>query len=305
MPDYVSPVRIDTPAYFKALTTSGTWVFNIPPARGIKKRHNQVFIQTFHGDRPLKKVHYQNVGKEETDRKYAVHDEICDYGVVGSRAGEQLFREGLGYSGPLIEEGCPRNDCLVNPDQQRIGRIRESLGIAPDERILLYAPTFRYGRSELACGLDFDKVLDALEKKTLKPWRCLYRAHLHTKKITLGNSGSSRFMDVSGYTDMADLLLVADMLITDYSSSAGDFCLTEHPSVLYLDPDDPYNRSLVFDPFASPHWIACNQEEMIERIEKMTPDAIRENNKSLREFYGIHESGHAARAVVSHILRRR
>lgn len=302
LPDYIRTVNIDTIPYFREIATSAAWVFNITPARGLIKRKNQLFIQTYHGDRTVKKVHYENVGKEETDRKYAVHDEMCDYGVVGSRAGEELFRKGLGFNGKLIKYGMPRNDCLVNINPIKCKDIKNKLGIAEDCRILLYAPTFRTGRKELDCAIDFSKLLDCLEKKTNEPWICLYRAHFHTQQINLVSDTEDRILNVSQYPDMADLLMISDFLITDYSSSAGDFCETDRPIILYIDDVGVYNRELRYDVFKSPHIIAENQEELEGFIEKMDADDFVENCRQLREYFGTYDTGKASEKVAEVIL---
>jgi CDP-glycerol glycerophosphotransferase len=307
LPAYVSPVRMDTPRYFYEIATSGTWVFNIMPARGLLKKKEQLYIQTYHGDRAIKKVHYQNIGKKETDHKYAIHDDICDYGVVGSESGAVMFRDGIGFHGPLIREGTPRDDCLVHPDPKRYKKIKRRLKVAENEKLLLYAPTFRAGNDALKTKIDFERLLDLLQKKTGDTWRCLYRAHFHTSSIQMQNSDTSRYIDVSKYPDMADLLMVSDMLITDYSSSSGDFCITGKPVIMFIDEEENYPRSLVIDMDASPFMVVHTQEQLEQLIVSLDEAAVEENKRALIEFFGIHETGHAAEAcckvILEHIKR--
>lgn len=300
LPSYVKPVRLYSPSYFYDLATSSVWIANVLSPRGLIKRKNQMYIQTRHGDRTAKNVYYMNVGKEESDRKHVIYDEICDYGTAGSKWGEKIFMEGVGFHGPLLQAGTPRDDCLVNPDKEKAAQIRESLGIGKDTKILLYAPTFRNGHSTLDCALDFDRILDKLEEKTGDKWICLYRAHVHTKEIRFNGrrAEGERYMNVSGYPDMADLLLVSDFLVSDYSSSPGDFCLTGRPAVLFLDENETYNRTTSFDLHESPHLVAKNQKEFEEIIDSLDQQKIDENNKAIREFYGIYETGHASETVA-------
>ena len=302
LPDYVNPVQMDTLRYFYEVATSGTWVFNIMPARGLLKRKNQLYIQTYHGDRAIKKVHYQNIGKKATDHKYAIHDKICDYGVVGSESGAIMFRDGIGFHGPLIREGTPRNDCLVNIEPIRCSKIRDTLGINDDFKLLLYAPTFRAGNAALKSKIDFERLLDHLERTTGEKWRCLYRAHFHTSSINMKAKNVERFIDVSNYPDMADLLMISDMLITDYSSSSGDFCITGKPVIMFIDTEEEYPRSLVFDMETSPFMVVHNQKELEDLISSLDEDTVKANDKELIKFFGIHETGHAAEAVCRVIL---
>lgn len=305
LPPYVKPVSIDSADYYHEVATSGTWVFNILPARGLLKRKDQIYIQTYHGDRTPKRVHYQNIGKKATDYKYAIHDEICDYGVTGSVIGEKMFRDGIGFHGKLLKYGMPRNDCLVNLDEERCKEIRKSLGLKDDQFLVLYAPTFRQGESQLRCEIDFDRLLDTLEKKTGKSAVCLYRAHFHTNKIDFSQKDNNRMLNVSGYTDMADLLMISDMLITDYSSSAGDFCVKHKPVILFIDETETYKRQLVFDLLKSPHFIAYNQEQLEQIVSDLDEEKVIQNCDELISFYGIYDSGQASQKVSEVIIEHK
>ena len=302
LPPYVKPVSIDSANYYHEVATSGTWVFNILPARGLLKRKDQLYIQTYHGDRSPKKLHYQNVGKKETDYKYAIHDEICDYGVTGSAVGERMFREAIGFHGKLLKFGMPRNDCLVNIDEELCREIRSKLGLTEDEYLVLYAPTFRQGESQLKCEINFDRLLDVLEQKTGKKCICLYRAHFHTNNISFSQQDNNRMINVSGYTDMADLLMIADMLITDYSSSAGDFCVKHKPVILFMDETETYNRKLLYDIAETPHFIAHNQDELEELVSELDEEKTEKNCDELIKFFGIYDSGQASMKVSEVIL---
>ena len=67
-------------------------------------------------------------------------------------------------------------------------------------------------------------------------------------------------IDVSDYPDMADILLISDALITDYSSSAGDAALLGIPVVLFIPQKT--ERPLYFDLEESPYYIAFTQDEL-------------------------------------------
>ena len=99
-------------------------------------------------------------------------------------------------------------------------------------------------------------------------------------------------IDVSAYPEVNELLLVCDMMITDYSSIAGDFLLLDRPVILYHADVKQYaetDRGLVFDPEESPFRIAYDMEGLIE-LACNFGDA-KENCRALREFYGVTDSG--------------
>ena len=55
------------------------------------------------------------------------------------------FRTAFRYDGPVLEEGYPRNDILVNNPEKDliINKIRNTYSIPSSKKIILYAPTFR------------------------------------------------------------------------------------------------------------------------------------------------------------------
>ena len=109
-------------------------------------------------------------------------------------------------------------------------------------------------------------------------------------------------LDVSAYPDVSELMLLADMLVTDYSSIAGDYILLNRPLILYHADLGSYtsdDRGLIFDPDTSPYRIAHNEEELI-RLSTDFGDAA-ENCRAIAAFYGMKESGCASRIVAERI----
>ena len=153
-----------------------------------------------------------------------------------------------------MQVGMPRNDGLVNPDPARIAEVRRKLGVPEEAKVLLYAPTFRdatAGRAQQA-SFDLARALEILAEKTGERWLCFTRAHDQNSGIA---SGASGIIDVTAYPEMSDLLLAADLLITDYSSSAGDFALLNRPMILFqpdLDDFTASDRNMYFNLRTSP-----------------------------------------------------
>ena len=100
---------------------------------------------------------------------------------------------------------------------------------------------------------------------------------------------------------MADLLLISDMLITDYSSSAGDFALLKRPLVLFqsdIKEYIKYDRSFYFNMEDSPYYIAENQQELEDIINELDEKKAKENCEKILEFYETNETGHAAETIA-------
>ena len=265
----------------------------------------QIYIQTWHGDRAFKKVGFDFEGQH-----LRMLEEHCTLGITGSDYGDRQFRSAFHYKGELMKVGYPRNDILIRNDPSEKAAVRARLKLDDHVRILLYAPTFRdveqRAHSAQKMHLDLHHVLDTLERTTGETWKCLLRAHYLSYGIPLDDD-TGRIIPASGYPEMAELLLVSDALITDYSSCAGDFALCRRPIFLYQDDLEDYknnSRQLYFDMKDSPYWVAATPDELDRLIEACTPERARENCDAILRFYGEAETGHAAQSIAEYIVRQ-
>ena len=302
VPDYV---RCVDPISVKGLAEYGTarvWADNFTLARYLKRRRGkQFYLNPWHGDRPFKKVAYDMF----PDRRMRI-EESSDLILAGSEFGERMIRSAFRYKGEILREGCPRNDCLVNPDPERARLIKEKIGVTGGEKLLLYAPTFRDSTrmQALETTLDFGRVLSALEKKTGGRWLCLYRAH----QLQLGGvavDDDPRMLNMTKYEDMADLLLVSDAILTDYSSAAADFSLLRRRVFLYQDDIDQYtsvDRELYFRMEDSPFLVAHDMDELEALIARVDDDEAARNCDEINRFFGTCETGHAAYSAARRII---
>lgn len=300
VPNYVRCISMSARSYFSELATARVWVDNFTKdsiLRGFPKG-KQFYIQTWHGDRPIKKICY-----DEYDRGYRLEEE-ADLVLTGSTFGQQLYRTAFRYKGAYLNEGAPRNDILVRNDPEDVKRIRLKIGVPEGAKLLLYAPTYREGASVIpkAAQMDLRRTLNLLSRNG-EPWICLYRAHYLSAGIDL-ESEKGRIIDMSKYEDMSELLLVSDMLLTDYSSCAMDYCVLNRPIFMFMADYEAYlsRRSVYYDPHDTPLMIAHNQDELEKLILATDSNAARRNCEAIGQYYGIHETGHATDAVCDYII---
>ena len=308
-PEYVKVVRTASVDALKKMARADVWVANTSLSMGTYKHRRVFYVQTFHGDRGFKRCGYDAAATMGSKYgKYTLHyieNKICDAYMVGSRYGKELAEKAFDYHGRITEYGIPRNDRLMHVEENRVyaDLIRQSLGIAHDTKILLYAPTFRDNqRDKQNINVDLASALDVLSSRG-ENWICLLRAHSATKELYMTDK-DERIMDVSHYCDMADLLLVSDILITDYSSCAPEFVLTNRPVVLaQFDLEDYINhsRTLAFDPEQSGFLIAKNQNELNEVLYNINEYDHRAIRKLVDDFYGTTESGEATKRICKEI----
>ena len=263
----------------------------------MRKFGDQTYVQLWHGDRGLKKILFDL--RPDADRLYQEW-KCMDIGVSGSDFGSRVYmRRAMRFSGELIECGYPKNDILLANPPEIAERTRRRLSIPEGTKVLLYAPTFRDKDIGSAMNANFSlkKLHTALERESGEKWLILNRGHSNNGRLRADEG-----MDVSDYPDVSELLLITDMLITDYSSICGDYMLLDRPIILYHADAQRYaaeDHGLVFDPADSPYQIARSEDELIAMA--CHPADPVENCRALHTFYGTKESGRAAQTVAGRI----
>ena len=298
-PDYVRAVKPHSLRALTELATARCIVDNFNRPIHLLKFPGQLYVQTWHGDRGFKKMLYDmNDGLAYPDGAQ------MDLAVSGSRFGTKNFRTAFRYDGEVLQQGMPRNDRLVHPDPAEIARIRQRLNIPENTRVLLYAPTFRDATSgsDLKAGFDLTRAIARLSRATNQKWLCLTRAHDQNRKIT---TDAADVRDMTDYPEMSDLLLIADMLITDYSSSAGDYVLLHRPVVLYQPDLSSFvqsDRDMYFDMKTCPYVRAESESALYSLLDR--PEALIPSCQQVLDFYGATETGRSTELVAQWISDR-
>ena len=296
IPEYVRVVSGRWRNFLKELSVSQCFVSNTEMHNGIFKRKGQYFIQTWHGNIGFKKVLYEcNI----TDKNFCYDDKYTDCALAGSDESLRIYRKAFRYNGFILNEGMPRNDCLLN-HQKNINEIKEQLNIDKNAKVLLYAPTFRDKNVEnQSSNVNLTEVLNHLENKGEK-WICLIRAHPNVKNFK--TEIDNRFYNVSSYPDMSDILVISDMLISDYSSCASDFILTKKPTILYQNDRQKYisdSRELVFDAKTEGFLVAENMDELYNIIDKYSDSDYENNCEMLIKHFNIIENKNSSEIICN------
>ncbi len=156
-------------------------------------------------------------------------------------------------SGRIVKSGSPRFDWLLAASKNDMlrKRLREKyaklFGYDPEKRIVLYAPTkrFRPGAGEFAFYA-LEKTLQEKWKKMLDMEGAVLIEKHHPLSIRQNppREGMEFPVVVTEKTEKSvsvqELLLAADLLITDYSSIYLDYCLTGKPCIHYIYDYEEY-----------------------------------------------------------------
>lgn len=309
VPSYVRCIKHGSFKALKELATARCWVDNFTKPTYFYKSKKQVYIQTWHGDRGFKKILYDSTFFRNEHRY--IEERVCNLMIAGSDFAHRVYNTAFNYSGEVLKIGCPRNDKLIENNSALKNKVRDSLNMNQKAKVLLYAPTLRReASSKRICqpigDIDLLQIISTLEKKTKGEWICFLRAHSAVTGLSYIPKGD-KFIDVTSYEDMNDLLLISDILITDYSSSAGDFALLNRPIILFQNDREEYlkkDRTFYFDIDKSPFLVAKNQEELLSIIGTLDANLICKNCRDILKFYGTNETGKASEQVVSYIVSK-
>jgi CDP-glycerol glycerophosphotransferase len=144
---------------------------------------------------------------------------------------------------------------------------------------------------------NIDNLSIAVKRKTKKDVLFCVRTHYFCKN----NIRERNLLNVSNYPDMQDLLVAADLLITDYSSSIWDYALTRKPCILYCPDIDQYNSDRGF--YTSPsEWagLVCKTEnELINTIDSFDKKLYRAKVDKYLEDCGNCDDGKATIRILS------
>ncbi|MCW3494121.1 CDP-glycerol glycerophosphotransferase family protein [Microbacterium sp. SSM24] len=285
-----------SPEWWRARGSARLLVVNDWLRRRFSRRGGQVVLQTWHGT-PLKRLALHRPGFDPR-RMAAVVRESRRWNVLLAQnpyAARILGKAYAFLSRPVWVEGYPRNDVLVTGDG---AATRASLGIRPDERVLLYAPTWRDDRSEMVDFVDPVTLAAAADAVVL------VRGHSRTLQPGKDAEGP-RVVDVTGFPDTSLLLLAADALITDYSSVMFDFSVTGKP-MYFLVPDMEHYRGelrgFYFDLAAhAPGPVVRTQDELVAALGD-DPGVHAGRYAEWRQKFNARDDGRAAERVVARIF---
>lgn len=282
----------------KVIVTSGSYAPWFP------FRRRQYLINTWHGGGAYKRLkdNYGEAGKLQRKKLKFCADNISLFLSSCERATKCLFRGAFHYQGEIMETGMPRNDCLVAGDtQEAAGKVRAFYGIPQEDKLVLYAPTYRSPSREIV--LKEDALIKVLERDGAR-WHLLFRAHRYQEKGASIRVAGNHFLNAGEYPDMQELLAAADMLITDYSSAVWDYSFLYRPCFLFVPDLKEYLDKTGFytDIHRWPFSMAENQGELEKLILNYDGDAAREKIRLHHCEMGNCESGHACESVTKRIL---
>ena len=116
--------------------------------------------------------------------------------------------------------------------------------------------------------------------------------------------------DLTRHNDVTELMLIADVLVTDYSSVMFDFANTGRPMVFYTYDYDDYVRdergTYVDLPDVAPGPLVADTDSLVAALKNVdaSHEAHRDRYAAFRERFCEYETGHAAEHVVKEFFEK-
>jgi CDP-ribitol ribitolphosphotransferase len=214
------------------------------PIYPVKKRSGITIIQVWHACGAFKRFGRATLeaewGADEIFLKWVPIHSNYDLTLVSSASIAQVYADAFGQPIEKISAafGIPRTDALApSPRRDATEReVRARLGLADSRTTILYAPTFR-GADLIGAGAPELLDIAALKRALGDRYRLILRLHPFVKSaMRIPDEARDFVVDASREPDVNEVMLAADILVTDYSSIVFEYALLNRP-MAFLAPD--------------------------------------------------------------------
>ena len=220
----------------------------------IKFRKNQELIQLWHGAGAFKKFGASRCIENGGDLK-SVHSGYKKYtrAITSSEKIRKCYAEAFSIGIEKVKAtGVPRTDLFFNEDEmnKRKDKIYEKYPYLRSKKVILFAPTYR-GINLSEASFDFNKIdLNKIYKELKDEYIFVFKWHpfIYNNMVRGTVKGynlsgyDNFFYDLSKERDINDLLLIADILITDYSSVIFDYAFLNKPIIYFTYDLEKYEK---------------------------------------------------------------
>ena len=263
-------------------------------------------FQLWHAPGAFKKFAASSSDNKEEIAVIAKASKKTDYLFITSENIKGFYRDAFRIDENKIKSfGIPRTDYYF--EDKNIKKLRENFDerypIAKNKKIILYAPTFRDNEEDnnVFNYLDLEKFNNALSEEYV----IALRLHPKINQFFKGDIDTKAdFIDVSDYKKEQELMLISDLLITDYSSIMIEFALLNKPIIFFTYDYDRYltkDRGFYYD-FESnvPGDIVKTDDELIKLIKEGSYNTEKHNSFLKMQFDYL--DGNSSKRIVDFIL---
>lgn len=212
----------------------------------IKFRKEVKCIQLWHAAGAIKKFGWsdpETSGRSERAklRFQQVYDRF-QYIPVGSQQMANIFSESFHVDqSHFIYTGVPQTDFYFDPvaKEKAYTALVNLYPVISGKKVVLYAPTFRKSSlHSMKVQLDIEEMLKKLDEQYV----LLIRLHPSVQQVA-NFKKHPRVLLVNDYPHLSELLIVSDILITDYSSIPVEFSLLGKKMIFFTYDLEDYAKT--------------------------------------------------------------
>lgn len=221
-----------------------------PQLHRLNIRRETKVVQLWHACGAFKTFGLTRMGKPGGAPQSSMNHRNYDFVSVSSETIRDIYAEAFAIPTSKVKAlGVPRTDVLF--DWQRKMKKREELyekyPFLRDQKIILFAPTFRGDGNKDAYYPQDAFDINAFMEKMPEDTACIVKHHPFVHQpLDIPSRWQNRVLDLTGKDHINDLLLITDLLITDYSSSIFEAALLEVPMLFYAFDEEEYMASRDF-----------------------------------------------------------
>ena len=225
------------------------------PMYAVKPRPGTRYAQVWHAAGAFKKFGYSVLDKEfgkteEAVARFPIHTNYDVCLVSSMRFAPnyaEAFRQPLDRFDSSV--GLPRTDVFFEARREAAERQVRARYPTGGRRAILYAPTFR-GASISKARAPGSLDLAVLRRELGSDHVLLLRQHPFVRSTSEIDPAIADFViDTSDHPDINELMLMSDVLVTDYSSAMYEFSLLNRPMAFFAPDHEDYvdERGFYFD----------------------------------------------------------
>lgn len=214
--------------------------------RRFPKKKGQKYVQLWHAAGAFKKFGLDTQDKlPGFERSYhAKYDLVC----VSSEYVRGIYARAFGISEAVVQAlGVPRTDEFFNEEliQTVTSKVYAAYPEFKGKGIILYAPTFRNAPGQVKGAFVPELAFDKLSRSLPDSYYFVICPHPVMKTQIL----REQYDNIYEVRDIAthEMMNIADLLITDYSSIIFDYSLLDRPIAFYCYDYGEYNRDFYLD----------------------------------------------------------
>lgn len=278
-----------------------------PQLHALTIRQETRILQLWHACGAFKLFGLSDLGISEHLEQDTRNHRNYNVAIASGEGVVPFYSEAFGVpSAHIAPVGVPRTDFFFQEEavQQKIQKLYQRYPVLQGKRLLLFAPTFRGSGNQTAYypaeRFPVSQLLEVIPDDVV----LIIKNHPFVQsRIETAGTDQNRVLDLTGKENINDLLLITDVLVTDYSSVIFEAAILQIPMLFYVFDLEEYiqSRDLYFD-FASfvPGQIVRDLPELLRAV----PETLQAPENyvpadSFREFFLGAVDGHSTERVVT------